>query len=288
MNAIAQDTTIYLRQLGIAQRPEATLAALRDLQLRHTGAIAFETLSTMLRAPVPIDLASLQRKILHGGRGGYCYELNLLFLALLRELGFDARGLTGRVLMGGPEDALPPRTHMLVLVTLEGRRYIADVGFGGMVPTAPLLLDSEDAQATPHEPYLVARRDERYILRAHVAGEWRALYVFDLAPPAPVDYEVGNWYVSTHPDSPFVGQLVVARTGEGWRKTLRNGDFAVHRVGIGTDRRRLADADSVIAVLRDEFGLLVPQHPQLRTTIGRLLAGEPTVVVPPEPGSSTA
>ena len=279
MNAIDLDTTTYLQRLGIAQRPAATLDALRDLQLRHTGAIAFETLSTMLRAQVPIDLASLQRKILQGGRGGYCYELNLLFLALLRELGFDARGLTGRVVMGGSEDALTPRTHMLVLVTQEGRRYITDVGFGGMVPTAPLLLDSEDAQATPHEPYrlvhhLVEHRDGRYTLRAQVAGAWRALYVFDLVPPAPVDYEVGNWYVSTHPDSPFVGQLVAARTGEGLRKTLRNGDFAVHRIGVGTERRRLADVDSVIAVLRDEFGLQVPQHPQLRATIEHLLAGD--------------
>src|SRR5690606_4816662 len=132
------DTTAYLRRLGFARRPAPTLATLRELQLRHTSSIAFETISTLLHAPVPIDLASLQRKVLGEGRGGYCYELNLLFLALLRELGFDARGLTGRVVMGGPEDAMTARTHMLVLVELDGRRHVTDVGFGGMVPTAPL------------------------------------------------------------------------------------------------------------------------------------------------------
>lgn len=269
------DTSTYLHRLGIAQRPAPTLAALRDLQLRHTGAIAFETLSPMLHAPVPIDLASLQRKVLHEGRGGYCYELNLLFLALLRELGFEARGLTGRVVMGGPEDAITARTHMLVLVTLDGMRYTADVGFGGMVPTAPLLLDSPDVQPTPHEPYRLERRgDGSYLLRALVTGEWRALYVFDLQPQAQVDYEVGNWYVSTHPDSVFLGQLVVARTGEGWRKTLRNGDFAVHRTGVDTQRQRLADADAVVAALGSEFGIRVPHHPQLRDVIERLLREE--------------
>jgi N-hydroxyarylamine O-acetyltransferase len=265
------DTTTYLHRLGMAQRPAPTLATLRELQLRHTGAIAFETLSPLLHAPVPIDLASLQRKVLHDGRGGYCYELNLLFLALLRELGFDARGLTGRVVMGGPEDAMTARTHMLVLVTLDGVRHVTDVGFGGMVPTAPLLLDSQDAQPTPHEPYRLEQRDGHYLLRARVAGQWRPLYVFDLQPQAQVDYDVGNWYVSTHPDSVFLGQLVAARTGEGWRKTLRNGDFAVHRTGADTQRKRLVDADAVVAALGAEFGIRVPRHPQLHGVIERLL-----------------
>ncbi|MDP0953194.1 arylamine N-acetyltransferase, partial [Klebsiella pneumoniae] len=80
------------------------------------------------------------------GRGGYCYELNQMFLTLLQELGFDARGITGRVVMGGPADAHTARTHRLSLVTLDGARYITDVGFGGMVPSTPLLLDSEAVQ----------------------------------------------------------------------------------------------------------------------------------------------
>jgi N-hydroxyarylamine O-acetyltransferase len=77
--------------------------------------------------------------------------------------------------------------------------------------------------------------------------------------------------VSTHPDSVFLGQLVVARTGEGWRKTLRNGDFAVHRTGVDTQRKRLVDADAVVAALGAEFGIRVPRHPQLHGVIERLL-----------------
>ena len=268
------DTTAYLRRLGFARRPAPTLATLRELQLRHTSSIAFETISTLLHAPVPIDLASLQRKVLEEGRGGYCYELNLLFLALLQELGFDARGLTARVVMGGPEDAMTARTHMLVLATVEGHRHVADVGFGGMVPTAPLLLDEEGAQATPHEPYRIDRREGGYLLRAQVAGEWRALYAFDLQRQAHIDYEVGNWYVSTHPDSVFLGQLVAARIGDGWRRTLRGGDFAVHRTGVATQRMQLSDADAVTAALDQEFDIRVPQAPQLRDTIERLLRAD--------------
>lgn len=267
------DLQRYLERLGYASAPAATLDNLRELQRRHTTEFAFETLSTMLRVPVEVEPAAIQDKLLHQGRGGYCFELNRLFLLLLQALGFDARGLTGRVVMGGPEDALPARTHMLVLVTLEGVRYITDVGFGGMVPTGPLLLDSEAEQATPHEAYRLSYVDGTYTLRARVADSWRAMYVFDLQAVADIDYVVGNWYVCTHPDSPFLGQMIAARTGPGLRKTLNNGSFAIHRLGQASERVQLDSVDEVLRVLRDEFGIRPPEHPELRQIIGGLIVG---------------
>lgn len=267
------DLQRYLERLGYASAPAATLDNLRELQRRHTTEFAFETLSTMLRVPVEVEPAAIQEKLLHQGRGGYCFELNRLFLLLLQALGFDARGLTGRVVMGGPEDALPARTHMLVLVTLDGVRYITDVGFGGMVPTGPLLLDSEAEQATPHEAYRLSYVDGTYTLRARVADSWRAMYVFDLQAVADIDYVVGNWYVCTHPDSPFLGQMIAARTGPGLRKTLNNGSFAIHRLGQASERVQLESVDEVLRVLRDEFGIRPPEHPELRQIIGGLIAG---------------
>lgn len=268
------DLDTYLKRLGYSSVPPPTLETLRELQLRHTAEFPFETLSTMLHAPVHVDRPTVQDKLLRQGRGGYCFELNQLFLLLLQALGFEARGLTGRVVMGGPEDAQTARTHMLVLVTLEGVRYIADVGFGGMVPTGPLLLESEAEQATPHEPYRLTLVDGTYTLRALVSGSWRAMYVFDLQATVDIDYTVGSWYVSTHPDSPFLGQLIVARTGHRLRKTLNNGSFAIHRLGEASERMQLRDVDAVLEVLRDEFAIQVPEHPRLRAIIERLIAGE--------------
>ena len=268
------DLDTYLKRLGYSSAPPPTLETLRELQLRHTAEFSFETLSTMLRAPVPVDPPAVQDKLLRQGRGGYCFELNQLFLLLLQALGFEARGLTGRVVIGGPEDAQTARTHMLVLVTLEGVRYIADVGFGGMVPTGPLLLDSEAEQATPHEPYRLSLVDGTYTLRALVSGSWRAMYLFDLQATAHIDYTVASWYVSTHPDSPFLGQLIAARTGQRLRKTLNNGSFAIHRLGEDSERVQLRDVDAVLEVLRGEFAIQVPEHPGLRAIIERLIAGE--------------
>lgn len=262
---------LYLQRLGFDAPPAPTLQTLRQLQLRHTGAFPFENLSTISGEPVLIDLESVEQKVLQDGRGGYCYELNNLFLALLQELGFDARGISGRVVMAQPEGTWTARTHRLSLVILDGVRYITDVGFGGMVPTAPLILDSEAEQLTPHEPYRIEKQADGYMLRANVAGEWRSMYLFDLQRQEDIDYTIGNWYVSTHPDSPFAKRLMVARTGDGWRRTLNNGSFAIHRVGTESERREVTDVDELIELLAHEFDLRVPAQPHVRQSLARML-----------------
>lgn len=256
---------LYLQRLGYDSPPPPTLATLRDLQLSHVCTFAFESLSTLLRLPVPIDLPSVEQKVLFDGRGGYCYELNQMFLALLQELGFEARGITGRVVMGGPPDARTARTHRLSLVTLDGVRYITDVGFGGMVPSSPLQLDTEAVQATAHEPYRLTFNagENSYTLWAEVAGEWRGLYVFDLQVQAAIDYEIGNWYVSTHPNSPFLGQLKVALLAPGKRHTLNNAHYAIHSLDQPSEKRLLNNAQELTVLLRDTFGIRVPVQPSL-------------------------
>ena len=261
----------YLQRLGFEAPPPPTLETLRELQCRHTGAFTFENLATVTGAPVFIDLAAIEQKILHGGRGGYCYELNHLFFALLLELGFDVRAISGRVVMNQPEGTWTARTHRLSLVTLDGVRYVTDVGFGGMVPTAPLMLDTEAEQATPHEPYRIEKQPDGYMLRANVGGEWRPMYLFDLQRQEDIDFTIGNWYVSTHPQSPFANRLMVARTGDGWRRTLNNGSFAIHRIGAESERRDVIDVDELIELLLQEFDLHLPERPHVRDTLARLI-----------------
>lgn len=263
---------LYLQRLGYDTPPAPTLQTLQALQLRHVCTFAFESLSTLMRVPVPIDLPSVEQKVLLDGRGGYCYELNQMFLALLQALGFDARGITGRVVMGGPPDAHTARTHRLSLVTLDGVSYISDVGFGGMVPSSPLQLDTEAVQATAHEPYrLTFDGQGNYTLWAQVGEEWRGLYVFDLQAQAAIDYEIGNWYVSTHPDSPFVGQLKVARLAPGKRHTLNNANYAVHFLDRPSEKHTLGSADELLELLTETFGIRVPVDTTLRQTLDGLV-----------------
>ncbi len=262
---------LYLQRLGYDSPPPPTLKTLQDLQLRHVCTFAFESLSTLLHAPVSIDLPSIEQKVLLDGRGGYCFELNYLFLALLQELGFDARGLTGWVVMGGPPDARTGRTHRLSLVTLDGVRYVTDVGFGGMVPSSPLQLDTEVPQATAHEPYRLTFNGADYTLWALVGEEWRGLYVFDLQVQADIDYTIGNWYVSTHPASVFVGQLKAARLAPGKRHTLANANYAVHCLDQPSEKRAVESADELLELLQGTFGICLPKHPQLRQALDSLV-----------------
>jgi N-hydroxyarylamine O-acetyltransferase len=262
---------LYLQRLGYDSPPPPTLQTLQALQLRHVCTFAFESLSTLLRSPVPIDLPSIEQKVLLEGRGGYCFELNHLFLALLQDLGFDARGLTGWVVMGGPPEARTGRTHRLSLVTLDGVRYVTDVGFGGMVPSSPLQLDTEAVQATAHEPYRLTFNGADYTLWTQVGEEWRSLYVFDLQVQADMDYLIGNWYVSTHPASVFVGQLKAARLAPGKRHTLNNANYALHSLDQPSEKRAIESAEELMILLHETFGIRLPAHPQLRETLDGLV-----------------
>src|SRR5690606_36996060 len=188
-----------------------------------------------------------------------------LFLALLRHLGFGATALARRVREGAAPLA---RAQLLLLVKVEGEPYVGDVGLGGMVPTAPRRLHGEESQATPHAPDRIVATARGYLLRTQVLGQWRDLYTFDLQRQLDIDLEMGSWYVSTHPGSPFIGQLRAARTdGPQVRKTLRDGSFAIHRMGAPSERHELADAEAVLQVLQEEFGLRRPPGPALHDAL---------------------
>lgn len=265
------DVSSYLARIGYDGPKAPTLDVLAALQSHHIAAIPFETLAMILPDPIRLDLPALQQKVLIEGRGGYCFELNLLFLGLLRALGFDAHALTGRVLMNAADGSVPARTHVFLHVTIGGEAYIADVGFGGMTPTAPLRLDTQDIQKTPNDPYRITRNDDGYALTATLDGAWRILHAFDLTKPAEIDFEVGNWYVSTHPASPFRDRLLAARAEPGIRHTLRGADYAMHRIGAPSERRRIESPDDLAALLSTIFKIRLPAHPGLGGALARVV-----------------
>ncbi|MFO7166712.1 MAG: arylamine N-acetyltransferase [Chloroflexota bacterium] len=265
------DLDAYFRRIGYAGPREPTLGLLREIVLRHTQTIPFENLNPWLRWPVYLDLPSLQHKIVRRGRGGYCFEQNGLLRHVLLALSFTVTPLAARVLWMRPPDAETPRSHMLLLVTVEGQPYIVDVGFGGMTPTGVLRLEPEVPQATPHEPYRLMRAGDSFVLQAEVRGEWGTLYRFDLHEQLHVDYEVANWYVSTHPQSHFVTGLSAARAAPDRRYTLSNTRLAVHHRGGHTEQHQLTSVEELRAALQDTFLLTLPEEPALDIALQRLV-----------------
>ncbi|TWS96298.1 arylamine N-acetyltransferase [Reyranella sp. CPCC 100927] len=258
MNDTAFDLDAYLGRIGYRGPRTATPDTLRALHDLHPRAIAFENLDPFLNRPVALDPAALQRKLLSSGRGGYCYEQNLLFSHALAALGFRVAGLVARVVWNQPGDVVMPRSHMLLRVELDRTTYIADVGFGGMTLTAPLRLVAGLEQETPLEASRLVEADGAFTLQAKIGGAWTSIYRFDLQQQVQADYEILNYFLSTHPSSHFVTNLIVARPVADRRHALFNRRLTTHHRNGTSERRELANAVELGAVLDSLFGLVLP------------------------------
>lgn len=269
----AIDLDAYFKRIDYTGERAPTLAALRAIHLRHPRAIAFENLNPLLGWPVRLDAPSLEQKLVRDGRGGYCFEHNLLLAHALAAMGFRVTCLAARVLWNRPEGAITPRTHMLLGVDdIDGVRYIADVGFGGLTLTAPLRLAADVEQDTPHENFRLLESADRFTLQANVRGTWKPLYRFDLHEQLLPDYEVTNWYLSNHPQSPFVTGLMAARPETDRRYALLNNALTIHYLDGRSERRVLKEPAALRAVLVDVFGLTLPPSPEIHAAFERLIA----------------
>lgn len=255
------DLDAYFKRVGYTGDRTPNLATLRELHRRQPQAIAFENLSPMLGHPVPIDAPSLHSKMVTGGRGGYCYEQNLLFASALEALGFKFRHLTGWPRWQVPPGRPLPRTHLLLLVEVEGEEWIADVGFGGNTLTAPLLLRSREAQATPHEPARLIDHNGRLMIQVKLRDEWHDLVEFGLEQQNFPELEMGNWFTSAHPRSRFKAGLFLARVDEGRRHALSGNVLSTHRLDGGTEKRTLGSVAEIRDVLNEVFRIKLPSDP---------------------------
>jgi N-hydroxyarylamine O-acetyltransferase len=265
------DLDAYCARIGYAGSRAPTLDVLQALHMLHPTAITFENLDPLLRRPVLLDASSLQRKLVHDRRGGYCFEHNLLFSHVLRTLGFRVRELAARVLWSTPAGKIMPRVHMLLQVDVDVP-YLADVGFGGLTLTAPLRLETREEQITPHETFRVVADTDGFVLQAELRGTWKPVYEFDLQEQALADYEVANWYHCTNSDSHFNTTLVAARPAAGRRYALRNSEFVIHDLRGNTERRTLRTAAELREVLTGPFGLTLPPDRGLDAVLERFVA----------------
>ena len=269
MPALPFDLPAYLRRIGHDGPVVADLATLRQLHALHASAIPFENLSPLLGEAIGLDAASLQGKLIAAGRGGWCYEHNLLFRHALEAIGFRVRGLAARVRWNAPAGVVRPRTHMLLLVHVDDEAWIVDVGFGGLTLSAPLRLAPGLAQETPHEPFRIASEGDAWLLQARLDEAWNTLYAFDLQEQHLADYELANWYLAHHPQSMFVNHLLAARAAPGERHALIDARYT-RRWDGGSESRDLVDVDDMKRVLRERFLLRLPEHPELDARLAAL------------------
>jgi N-hydroxyarylamine O-acetyltransferase len=243
----------YLTRIGVARPARADLDALRQLQECHLRSVPFENLSIHLGEPIVLDEAALFENLVTRRRGGFCYELNGTFAALLRALGYRLTLLAARVHL--PGGLGPPFDHLALRVDLD-EPWLVDVGFGSF-SRQPLRLDSAAAQRGPDGSFEVVALPDGDL---DVLRDGRPQYLLDPRPRALADFEATCWWQQTSPKSHFTRSLVCTRMTSDGHVTL-SGHRLIRTAG---DERveQLLDSDAdVLAAYRAEFGIALERVP---------------------------
>jgi N-hydroxyarylamine O-acetyltransferase len=249
------DLDAYLERTGYAGELAPTPETLRGLHRAHVLSIPFENLDIPLGRPILLDLASLQSKLVRARRGGYCFEQNTLFQAVLERVGFKVTGLAARVRMG--EMRSTPRTHMVLAVDIDDTRWLADVGFGGDTLLEPVPYGDDRPQRQGAWTFRLVDEGDARVLQGLRPEGWMDLFAFTEEPQLPIDFEVANHYTSTSPGSPFVTRLIAQRSGVGERWMLIDDELRVERPD-GVERFQVTSARERLSILAERFGLVFP------------------------------
>ncbi|KPK32034.1 MAG: hypothetical protein AMJ66_07300 [Betaproteobacteria bacterium SG8_40] len=249
------DLQAYLERIGYAGERGTGADTLGELHLAHATRIPFENLDVLFGRSISLELGDLQDKLVRQRRGGYCFEQNKLFAAALREFGFPVTALAARVRQR--QSTLLPRTHMCLLVRASGQDWVADVGFGGEGPLQPVPMTGEPVRQFLWTYRVMEESSGIRVLQLQRDQGWVDLYAFSLEPQEDVDFEIANYYVSTHPKSRFVHTLTVQLPAPEKRQILRDRELTtdtrngIHSVVIGDDAE-------LLEVLADNFDLVLP------------------------------
>jgi N-hydroxyarylamine O-acetyltransferase len=245
----------YLQRISCQGFYAPTAQSLRDLQLAHLFAIPFENLSIHIGEPIVLEDDALFAKVVERQRGGFCYELNGLFSALLRSLGFNVTMLAARV-ADGEGGFTPDFDHMTLLVSLD-EDWLIDVGFGDSF-REPLVINDPNEQTQYGGAYRILSDGEHKILMEHKKGdEWKAQYRFKLHPYQYVDYTKRCQYHQTSPASHFTQRRVCSRATPGGRITLSETRFIATTLNGDRQEHVLSNEEEYEMILRKHFGIIL-------------------------------
>jgi N-hydroxyarylamine O-acetyltransferase len=251
------DSEAYLERINYRGSLAPTAETLRELHVAHLRAVPFENLSIHWAEPIVLEDEALFEKIVARRRGGFCYELNGLFAALLRELGFQVTMLSAAV--HGEAGFGPEFDHMALMVTLEDR-WLADVGFGDSFGE-PLLMDSRGEQVQGERAYRLEEESgapdgSRFVMwQRNGASAWEAQYRFSLTPYGYADYAAMCHYQQTSAESHFTQRRVCSRATAGGRVTLSGMRLIITENGERQERE-LKDEAAAAEMLRAYFGIV--------------------------------
>jgi N-hydroxyarylamine O-acetyltransferase len=242
----------YLKRIHHFVPVRLTEDGLGALHRAQICAIPFENFDVLLGRGISLEPAKVFNKLVRKARGGYCFELNGLFLMALQAFGFKARALLARVHRHGAPSG---RGHQISLVTVQGREWIADVGFGSPHLPAPIPLELGYAATLDGREFRLAEAGPfGTMLQTLNDGVWQNLYSFDKGYVCQGDIAYGNHYTSTHPDSFFTFARVAALPSPGGRISLFDRTLRISTAD--TDQvAELEEGRTYLDALKYHFGI---------------------------------
>ena len=252
------DTAAYLERIRYQGATAPTIETLRALHVSHLQAVPFENLDIHLGRPIVLDERALFTKIVHRRRGGFCYELNGLFAALLRELGFDVTMLAAQFPREDGRPA-PEMDHLVLLVGGGGldEPRLVDVGAGRDSFIVPLRATATGEQPQPQGRAtfrLTPEGDGYQLERREPAGAWESGYRFTRQPRTFTDFEEGCHFHQTSPDSEFPRARICTLLTPSGRVTLSEQRLITTADGV-REERELADEQEYLETLRALFDI---------------------------------
>jgi N-hydroxyarylamine O-acetyltransferase len=248
------DLDAYLTRVGYRGDVAPDLSTLRGLHAAHVDAIAFDNLDALLgRTAVPLDLDSVQEKIVRAGRGGWCLEQVVLMAAVLDRVGFTFTAFAGRTRIR-TGSRFGPALHVALCVELDGERWLHDVSFGAYGPHEPIRL-AENARLDGDWSFdLVREPTGEHVLRFLRPEGAAELYGFTTDVRYPSDFELLNHFCLTHPRSPFNHRMVLQRTQREVRHLLAGSTLTEIRPAEPAIFREL-DVEEMLSAPEEIFGI---------------------------------
>ena len=247
----------YLDRIGLTLPLPANAETLRRVHVAHLAAFTFDNMEIQRHGAIRVDPASVEQKFLERSGGGYCFEHNTLLAEVLTELGFNVTKALGRV---GPPDRRS-LNHMLLIVDLDGEKWLADVGFGAEGPLEPIRLKDGERKTESGITYALQRGPHYWTLTMEYGSTTEELYEFSDAPHTAGDIEIASYYASTYPESIFRHTFTIQRSTADERVILRPTVVTRYREGVRTDTP--IEPHQIRALAKDLFGIEVGEEPLL-------------------------
>ncbi len=247
----------YLDRIEYTGSLEPKLETLRAVHRAHLLRIPYENLDIHLGRTLTLEVKDAYQRIVLEHRGGWCFEMNGLLAWALREIGFEVRLLSGSVERTDLTSA-PYGDHLVLLVSLEGQRFVADVGFGdGFLEPLPLAEAESVQRGFAYRLERVASGpNEHWVVHNHPRGGAKR-FDFTLEPYDIQDFASRCTWLQTAPESGFVKTTVCQKSTLDGFITLR-GATLITLTPSGESKRVLETQLEFETVLRDEFGIKVP------------------------------